>query len=82
MPRTRWPFGSVRLNVMGGGERASKRFAVKSYGGGAFHVLYYTEDKGLLAIIEANALGQIRTGAASGGRDREDGRSRAPARSR
>jgi alanine dehydrogenase len=63
--RTRWPFGSVRLNVMGGGERASKRFAVKSYGAGAFHVLYYTEDKGLLAVIEANALGAIRTGAAS-----------------
>ncbi|MPZ41657.1 MAG: hypothetical protein GEU95_27170 [Rhizobiales bacterium] len=65
VPRTRWPFGSVRLNVMGGGERASKRFAVKAYGGGPFHVLYYTEDKGLLAIIEANALGAIRTGAAS-----------------
>jgi ornithine cyclodeaminase/alanine dehydrogenase len=65
VPRTRWPFGSVRLNVMGGGERATKRFAVKSYGRGAFHVLYYTEDQGLLAIIEANALGQIRTGAAS-----------------
>jgi alanine dehydrogenase len=65
VPRTRWPFGSVRLNVMGGGERATKRFAVKCYGGGAFHVLYYTEDKGLLAIIEANVLGQIRTGAAS-----------------
>lgn len=65
VPRTRWPFGSVRLNVMGGGERASKRFAVKSYGRGAFHVLFYEEDKGLLAIIEANALGQIRTGAAS-----------------
>jgi len=65
VPRTRWPFGGVRLNVMGGGERASKRFAAKCYGGGAFHVLYYTEDKGLLAIIEANALGQIRTGAAS-----------------
>jgi alanine dehydrogenase len=66
VPRTRWPFGSVRLNVMGGGERASKRFAVKSYGGGPFHVLLYQEDKGLLAIIEANALGAIRTGAASG----------------
>jgi len=65
VPRTRWPFGSVRLNVMGGGERPSKRFAVKSYGGGAFHVLFYQENKGLLAIIEANALGQIRTGAAS-----------------
>lgn len=65
VPRTRWPFGSVRLNVMGGGERAARRFAVKSYGGGAFHVLFYAEDKGLLAIIEANVLGQIRTGAAS-----------------
>jgi ornithine cyclodeaminase/alanine dehydrogenase-like protein (mu-crystallin family) len=29
-------------------------------------VLFYAEDKGLLAIIEANTLGQIRTGAASG----------------
>jgi alanine dehydrogenase len=65
VPRTRWPFGSVRLNVMGGGERASKRFALKSYGGGPYHVLYYREGEGLLAIIEANALGQIRTGAAS-----------------
>jgi alanine dehydrogenase len=65
VPRTRWPFGSVRLNVMGGGERPSKRFAVKSYGGGPFHVLFYEEGKGLLAIIEANALGAIRTGAAS-----------------
>jgi ornithine cyclodeaminase/alanine dehydrogenase-like protein (mu-crystallin family) len=65
VPRTRWPFGGVRLNVMGGGERASKHFAVKSYGGGAFHVMFYEEGKGLLAIIEANTLGQIRTGAAS-----------------
>src|SRR6202008_3420384 len=65
VPRTRWPFGGVRLNVMGGGEAPSKRFALKSYGGGPFHVLFYEEGKGLLAIIEANALGQIRTGAAS-----------------
>jgi ornithine cyclodeaminase/alanine dehydrogenase-like protein (mu-crystallin family) len=65
VPRTRWPFGAVRLNVMGGGERSTKRFAMKSYGGGAFHVLLYAEDKGLLAIIEANVLGAIRTGAAS-----------------
>ena len=82
VPRTRWPFGSVRLNVMGGGERASKRFAVKSYGGGAFHVLYYTEDKGLLAIIEANALGADPHRRRERGRDREDGQSPAPARSR
>jgi len=65
VPRTRWPFGGVRLNVMGGGERPSRRFAVKCYGAGVFHVLLYAEDKGLLAIVEANVLGQIRTGAAS-----------------
>jgi alanine dehydrogenase len=65
VPRRRWPVGGVRLNVMGGDDRAAKRFALKSYGGGPFHVLLYGEDKGLLAIVEANALGAIRTGAAS-----------------
>jgi ornithine cyclodeaminase/alanine dehydrogenase-like protein (mu-crystallin family) len=66
VPRTRWPFGTVRLNVMGGGERPTRHFAVKSYGSGAYHVLFYAEGRGLLAIIEGNTLGQIRTGAASG----------------
>lgn len=65
VPRRRWPFGGVRLNVMGGGDATSKRFAVKSYGGGPFHVLLYAEGQGLLAVIEANVLGQVRTGAAS-----------------
>lgn len=65
VPRTRWEFGDRRLNVMGGGERSSKRYAVKSYGSSAFHVLLYSADQGLLAIIEANLLGQIRTGAAT-----------------
>jgi ornithine cyclodeaminase/alanine dehydrogenase-like protein (mu-crystallin family) len=65
IPRTRWEFGERRLNVMGGGLATQRRFAVKAYGSSAFHVLLYSELDGLLAIIEANMLGQIRTGAAS-----------------
>lgn len=66
VPRTRWGFGDRRLNVMGGGIAAQHRYALKSYGAGAFHVLLYSAKDGLLAIIEANVLGQIRTGAATG----------------
>lgn len=65
VPRTRWRFGDKRLNVMGGGLTEQQRYALKSYGSSAFHVLLYGA-KGLLAIIEANNLGQIRTGAATG----------------
>src|SRR5262245_25693781 len=65
IPRTRWPFGDRRLNVMGGGLAAQHRFAVKSYGYSAFHVLLYSDQEGLLAVMEADVLGQIRTGAAS-----------------
>src|SRR5499426_3746298 len=65
VPRTRWEFGDRRLNVMGGGLAMQQRFAVKAYGSSAFHVLLYSRKDGLLAIIEANVLGQLRTGAAS-----------------
>ncbi len=65
IPRTRWEFGERRLNVMGGGLQSQRRFAVKSYGSSAFHVLLYSQKDGLLAIMEANVLGQLRTGAAS-----------------
>src|SRR4051812_20988265 len=64
VPRTRWPFGDRRLNVMGGGITTQRRYALKSYGAGAYHVLLYSP-QGLLAIIEADNLGQIRTGAAT-----------------
>jgi ornithine cyclodeaminase/alanine dehydrogenase-like protein (mu-crystallin family) len=64
VPRTRWTFGERRLNVMGGGMSAPGRYALKSYGSSAYHVLLYSS-QGLLAVIEANVLGQIRTGAAS-----------------
>src|ERR1700741_997632 len=64
VPRTRWQFGERRLNVMGGGIAAQGRYALKSYGSSAFHALLYS-DQGLLAVIEADVLGQIRTGAAT-----------------
>jgi ornithine cyclodeaminase/alanine dehydrogenase-like protein (mu-crystallin family) len=64
VPRTRWTFGERRLNVMGGGLQSPGRYALKSYGSSAYHVLLYSS-QGLLAVIEANVLGQIRTGAAS-----------------
>ena len=64
IPRTRWQFGKRRLNVMGAGIASQARYALKSYGSSAYHVLLYSGE-GLLAVIEANLLGQIRTGAAS-----------------
>src|SRR5947207_1556690 len=65
VPRTRWEFGDRRLNVMGGGVHTPNRYALKSYGSAAHHVLLYSAEQGLLAVIEANTLGQIRTGAAT-----------------
>src|SRR5262245_2719321 len=66
VPRRRWAFGERRLNVMGGGVLSPLRYALKTYGGrpSAYHVILYSPD-GALAIIEADTLGQIRTGAAS-----------------
>jgi alanine dehydrogenase len=65
IPRTRLEFGARRLNVMAGGGRAPERYALKSYGSAAYHILLYSAEQGLLAIMEANLLGQLRTGAAS-----------------
>ena len=65
VPRTRWEFDDRRLNVMGGGMRTPNRYALKAYGSSAHHVLLYSAEQGLLAVIEANTLGQIRTGAAT-----------------
>ena len=65
IPRTRLEFGSRRLNLMAGGGRTPDRYAVKSYGSSTYHILLYSAADGLLAIMEANLLGQIRTGAAS-----------------
>jgi alanine dehydrogenase len=65
IPRTRLEFGKRRLNLMAGGGRAPDRYALKSYGSSTYHILLYSAEQGLLAILEANLVGQIRTGAAS-----------------
>jgi ornithine cyclodeaminase/alanine dehydrogenase-like protein (mu-crystallin family) len=65
VPRTRLSFGERKLNLMAGGGRAPDRYALKSYGSATYHILLYSAEQGLLAIMEANRLGQIRTGAAS-----------------
>jgi ornithine cyclodeaminase/alanine dehydrogenase-like protein (mu-crystallin family) len=66
IPRVRFAFEGRRLNVMAGGTKVPSRYALKSYGSSSYHVLLYAAEQGVLAIIEADALGQIRTGAASG----------------
>ena len=65
VPRTRLELGGRRLNVMAGGGRAPDRYALKSYGSATYYILLYAAQQGLLAVMEANLLGQIRTGAAS-----------------
>ena len=65
-PRQRYGLMDGRLNVMLAGDGPGRRFALKAYGNKGHHVLLYSADRGLLAILEASQLGQIRTGAASG----------------
>ena len=68
-PRRRYRLIGGQLNVMLAADGSSGRFALKAYGGGSVsshHILLYSADEGLLAIIEAGLLGQIRTGAATG----------------
>jgi ornithine cyclodeaminase/alanine dehydrogenase-like protein (mu-crystallin family) len=65
IPRTRLVFGERRLNLMAGGATDGGRYALKSYGSSTYHTLLYSAEQGLLAIMEAGLLGQIRTGAAS-----------------
>jgi ornithine cyclodeaminase/alanine dehydrogenase-like protein (mu-crystallin family) len=46
---------------------AGHKSYVAGRGGASFHVMLYgTKGEGLLAVMEANTLGQVRTGAASG----------------
>ena len=57
------------LNMMSAGA-ASGRFAFKAYAGTraptVYHVMLYDVAHGLLAMIEADNLGRLRTGAATG----------------
>ncbi len=70
LPRQRAAIGNGALNLMGAAWGASEIFGLKAYygaAGGRFHVLLYSSRDGRLkAMIEADHLGRIRTGAASG----------------
>ena len=70
-PRRRLPTSSGAYNVMFATWPGHHTAGLKSYAGGRgginFHVLLYdTSANSLSAVIEANRMGQIRTGAASG----------------
>jgi alanine dehydrogenase len=71
LPRQRAPAGKGSFNLMGAAWGASGIFGLKAYFGGGngarYHVLLYSALGGKLkAMIEADNLGQMRTGAASG----------------
>lgn len=63
IPRSRARALGKALNVTGASDETLDRYAVKIYGGGNFHILLYCRTQGLLAIMEADWLGQLRTGA-------------------
>src|SRR5487761_1344749 len=70
LPRQRAQIGKGSFNLMGAAWGAAEIFGLKAYygiGGGRFHVLLYSSrDGSLKAMVEADHLGRIRTGAASG----------------
>jgi ornithine cyclodeaminase/alanine dehydrogenase len=71
LPRQRARLAAGSLNLMGGACEKKGVFGLKAYftgkGGARYHVLLYAGDgSGLLAMIEADRLGALRTGAASG----------------
>jgi alanine dehydrogenase len=71
LPRQRAAVGQGTFNLMGAAWGPKQLFGLKAYYGGGngarYHVLLYSAGDGkLLAMIEADNLGQMRTGAASG----------------
>ncbi len=68
-PRQRVSSGGVTMNLMGGaldGRVAHKCYPVARPARARFWVTLFGNDAKMLALIEADALGQIRTGAATG----------------
>lgn len=65
VPRSRAKLLGKSLNITAASDAAQDRYAVKIYGGGQFHIHLYDRTHGLLATIEADWLGQLRTGAAN-----------------
>ena len=71
LPRQRAKLAAGSLNLMGAACEKKNIFGLKAYfagkGGARYHVLLYAGDgSGLMAMIEADLLGALRTGAASG----------------
>jgi len=67
LPRQRARIGKGNFNLMGAAWGTGEIFGLKAYGGGRHHVvLYSSRDGSLKAVIEADHLGRMRTGAASG----------------
>jgi ornithine cyclodeaminase/alanine dehydrogenase-like protein (mu-crystallin family) len=71
LPRQRAALSGGSFNLMGAACEKEGVFGLKAYfaghGGARYHVLLYAADgSGLRAMIEANRLGALRTGAASG----------------
>jgi alanine dehydrogenase len=72
LPRGRVRIPTGTFNLLGAAYSSKNVFGLKAYfaapGGARFHVMLFSALSGkLLAIIEADRLGQIRTGAASTG---------------
>jgi alanine dehydrogenase len=68
-PRQRITSGAMRMNLLAGGcggRIGHKCYPIMRPRGANFWVTLYGSDASLLAMIQANTLGQIRTGAASG----------------
>jgi alanine dehydrogenase len=71
LPRQRARLAGGSFNLMGAACERKGIFGLKAYfagkGGARYHVLLYAADgSGLMAMIEADLLGALRTGAASG----------------
>src|SRR5215471_4312555 len=71
LPRQRAALSGGTFNLMGAACEKEGVFGLKAYfagkGGARYHVLLYAADgSGLKAMIEADLLGALRTGAASG----------------
>jgi ornithine cyclodeaminase/alanine dehydrogenase-like protein (mu-crystallin family) len=67
LPRQRAPVGNRFFNLMGAAWGPGEVFGLKAYVDPTYHVaLYSMRDQRLLALIEANHISQMRTGAASG----------------
>jgi len=66
IPRTRSKLLGNSVNITAASNSDTGRYAVKLYGAGNFHIHLYEASGGLLAIFEADWMGQLRTGATNG----------------